>query len=215
MALIDFNYQIRYLDVGCEGRVADGGIWRSCSFNKWMKSGSLNLPPWKTWPNGEEYGVQPNVIVADDAFAMTSTLLKPYSSRALTRNKRIFNYRLSRARRVTENAFGIMASRFRILLTDIYRSPDRVVDMCLCIGALHNYLRSEASSTYMGLGSVDTEDANHQVIEGEWRRSTQLQSVQPTHDRNASVDAKALRDNMAVYFAEGGGRVPWQEKAIE
>lgn len=93
MALVDSNYMLRYLDIGSEGRVADGGIWRSCSLHKRLRAGQLNLPPHKAWPNGEEFGVQPNVIVADDAFAMASYLMKPYTTRSLSKEKRIFNYR--------------------------------------------------------------------------------------------------------------------------
>ena len=35
--------------------------------------------------------------------------MKPYSKRDMTEDQRIFSYRLSRAPRVSENAFGIMA----------------------------------------------------------------------------------------------------------
>ena len=41
--------------------------------------------------------------------------MKPYSRRTLDRSKAIFNYRLSRAQRVVESAFGICASKWRIL----------------------------------------------------------------------------------------------------
>ena len=50
----------------------------------------------------------PYVIVADDAFPLKPHLMIPYSFLSLSKENRVFNYRLSRARRISENAFGIL-----------------------------------------------------------------------------------------------------------
>ena len=56
------------------------------------------------------------VIVGDEAFPLKTYLLKPYpGSQSKGDNlKSIFNYMLSRSRRVVENAFGILSQKFRI-----------------------------------------------------------------------------------------------------
>lgn len=66
----------------------------------------------------------PYVFVEDDAFALTTRMLKPYPGvHDKGSSKRIFHYRLSRARRVVENVFGILASVFRIFSKPILLEP--------------------------------------------------------------------------------------------
>lgn len=68
----------------------------------------VNLPEPKQLPadiNGER---MPHVIVADEAFPLKPFLLRPFPGKQLnTENRKIYNYRLSRARRVVENTFGM------------------------------------------------------------------------------------------------------------
>lgn len=112
MAVVDAEYNFLYIDVGCNGRVSDGGVFGNCSFQRALDNNELNLPIPKPLP-GRQVEV-PFVLVADDAFRMQKHLLKPYPGKSLSGRQRIFNYRLSRARRIVENAFGIMSKRFQI-----------------------------------------------------------------------------------------------------
>jgi len=71
------------------------------------------------WPEDTVLPLSENtlrhIFVGDEAYLWTTAIMKPYSRRTLDRSKAIFNCRLSRVRRVVECAFGICASKWRIL----------------------------------------------------------------------------------------------------
>ena len=52
--------------------------------------------------------------------------MKPYPLKGKGKAYHIANYRISRGRRVVENTFGILASRFRVLGSTILVRPERV-----------------------------------------------------------------------------------------
>jgi hypothetical protein len=110
MAVVDGDYKFLNVDVGANGAGSDGGVFANTELKACFDDGSLGLPPPCPLPGGQEpVGY---FLVGDEAFPLRPWLMKPVPSRNLTHDQRIYNYRLSRARRVVENAFGILAARY-------------------------------------------------------------------------------------------------------
>ena len=132
-------------------------------------------------------------------------------------NLYIYHYydsRHSRARRLSENLFGIMADRWRVFLTPIQLSPTFVEDLTLAALTLHNFLRSNKVSKqiYLPKGLADEEDVSTgEVVPGSWRASElQMNPLPvPNSGHNASRLAKGVRDKFKEYFCNEGS-VPWQ-----
>jgi hypothetical protein len=104
LALVDANYKFTYVDIGTNGRISDGGVYAKSGLAASLQTNSLNIPAAR--PLSLNHQPVPHVIVADEAFPLKEYLIKPYSGKLTTsRQRRIFNYRLSRARRIVENAF--------------------------------------------------------------------------------------------------------------
>lgn len=112
MAVVNANYEFIYVDVGANGRISDGGVWGNSTLSKLLETNHAKIPESCTLPNSNRK--LPYVFVADDAFPLKPYILKPFPHRNQTDEQRIFSYRLSRARRIVENAFGIMSSRYRV-----------------------------------------------------------------------------------------------------
>lgn len=76
----------------------------------------------------------------DDDFSAGENLMKPHSGKYLSGLGRIFNYWLSRALWIIENALGIMSARFRDLQASIRVDENwtRQITCACCV--LHNYL---------------------------------------------------------------------------
>jgi hypothetical protein len=113
LALVDAAYSLIMNDVGSFGRSSDGCIFSYSALGKRMENGSLSIQPDRCLPGSNIEG--PFVIVGD-AFQLKTYLMRPYPGRQSSGNDFMtyFNTRISRARRMSENAFGILAPRFRI-----------------------------------------------------------------------------------------------------
>ncbi len=83
----------------------------------------------------------PYFFVGDDAFPLCTFMMKPYSRLGLAVPERKYNYRASHCRRVSENAFGILANRYACLLSAIKFQPKIATNIVLAAIYCHNLIR--------------------------------------------------------------------------
>lgn len=111
LAVVDSDYKFMYIDVGAIGSESDAGVFAQSRLAAFLHSNEANLPAAKPLPGDTTGRLVEHFLLGDDAFTLKPWLMKPYPSRSLSHDQRVFNYRLSRARRVVENAFGILANK--------------------------------------------------------------------------------------------------------
>ena len=91
----------------------------SLNFGQMYLEDELDVPGPKPLPNALDLGNVPHVIVADEACPFKAkyyvAIPKARNGVRLSHEKQIYNYRLSRARRLVENAFGILAQCWHCL----------------------------------------------------------------------------------------------------
>lgn len=200
MALVDADYRFVTVDVGAYGRNSDGGIFRSSQLGKQLQAGTLNVPENKPLP--ETNTVLPHVIVGDEAFPLLPNVMRPFPLPQTANNEanKIYNYRHSRARRVSENAFGILSKKFRVFLKKFNISPEHLDIIILACCALHNFLRKDKCAWQAG--ELETEELPEGLID--------LQNIGGNFQR----EAFAIREQFKQYFTSNEGSVPWQQDKV-
>ena len=147
-------------------------------------------------------------FIRDDTFPLRTCLMKPFSHYKLEREERIFNYRLSRARRIVENTFGILANRFMCLLMTLQQEPETVGCIVLSCCCLHNLMRMRYSAFQNA--ALDQEDDNHQLIPGAWRDQANLQDMDTLAGGNTTTRAAKRQ----IQYNSPAGAVGWQNNVI-
>ena len=216
LAICDAHYRFLMVDMGDAGRHSDGGVLSNSRFGSALDKNSLSLPHCRPLPGLSSPSV-PYVIVGDEAFPLKQNMMRPYPGRNLPQSQSVYNYRLSRARRVIENSFGILAARWRIFHRPMIATIDHVVSYTKAAIALHNYLQTTESSVYCPTGFSDIEDSNGDVTEGSWREEPAAQGLEPVSrvgSNRYSLTAAAIRDTFKDYFSSPAGKVSWQYRHV-
>lgn len=216
LAVVNANYEFIYVNAGTNGRVSDGGVLLQTDFGELLERKQLHLPSHTSFPNQRNVCL-PFTFIGDEAFPLKENLMKPYPNQRITHDEKIFNYRICRARRVVENAFGILASRFRALQTKLNMDVQKTEIIVLACCALHNFLRRRSPS-YLTPSSVDFEDTTTgQLTEGEWRQCVRellgLRQIRPDRAGREESLANVVRNTYKSFY-NNEGSVAFQEQMI-
>jgi len=178
----------------------------------------VSLPDPSPFP-GEEIPF-PYVFVGDEAFPLTNYIMRPYSRKTLTDENRIFNYRLSRARRVIENTFGILTARWKILQKPLCMSPANCENLFRALPCLHNFImmgeeeKNWNDREYCSRNIIDVEAENGTITDGEWKQyySSHFARLGRVGANRAGDTAKGMRNYLRDYFTSSTGeeQAPWQ-----
>ncbi|CAF2774815.1 unnamed protein product [Rotaria sp. Silwood2] len=134
LATVNSDLLFTYINVGAPGRCNDSSVYSRCTLYDVVRNSIYN----------NYYIIENNVkicahLIADSAFGLHSTLLKPYSERPnMPKEECLFNYRLSRARSTVERAFGTMKNRFRCIHKKMDYDINNSIKIIKAIAIMHN-----------------------------------------------------------------------------
>lgn len=194
LAACDADYRFTYVDIGSPGADGDTNVFARSKFGAdiLQNNDTLNLPD-DSNINAEK---TPFFFVADDAFPLSSRIMKPFGG-SLSNEERIFNYRLSRARRTIENAFGILVMRWGCLRSEFLCYPDKTKLIVGACCALHNYLLKRNP---MYLNGVDYYDQEGKLVEGDWRRQVQMDQINIQRRGRPNEAGSIIRERLKHFF---------------
>ncbi|KAL1483809.1 hypothetical protein MTO96_050185 [Rhipicephalus appendiculatus] len=186
LALVDHRYRFRYINVGAPGRCHDSHVFGVSQLSK-----ATEGPLFKASLATIGSTAVPPLILCDQAFPLIPNLMKPFGQRgALSEAEKCFNYHLSAARRIVENAFGRLKARFRFTAK---RMESRVENARLVIKAccVLNNICEHFNDT----------------VHSQWISEEQQSNVefpQPSCTTEADVgNATAIRAALVQYYNQG------------
>lgn len=112
-----------------------------------------------------------------------------------------------------ENAFGILANRFQVMLTTMQHQAATVKTLIKACIVLHNLMRMR----YPGLQNqqVDRpEGLNTVYIPGAWREGVNLEDTHVVAGNTATRQGKKQRNLLKHWVNSPAGSVPWQDKMV-
>lgn len=141
----------------------------------------------------------------DSAFQFSTWLMKPYTNAILSQKQRYFNYRLSRARMVTEGAYGQLKGRLRILLRKCENRPEYLKMMTLSCMALLDLGDTISRKLDLTVDPTSGERRDRDAI----RALLGMCQYPPLRDSNQQVDLIRKKLTKKLWDEKQGHGVCW------
>lgn len=199
MAVADAKSKFITIDVGSYGSASDGGIFQDSTLYTLLQTNRLNIPMPTKIPNTEIE--LPFVFVGDEAFPLMKNLMRPFPRRDLTDEKRIFNYRLSRARKQIECAFGVLASMWRILRKPMEVQEEFATNIVKAACILHNFILNREPERMKEVDTLSDDTPSRDI-------TTARPMGRP------AGDGIAVRNSFMEYFMTPSGSLQWQNNVL-
>jgi len=140
------------------------------------------------------------VLIGDEDFALHENLLKLYGRTYLNKKKRTFNYRLTRARRYVECAFGILANKWRLFHRSLDVNIKTAIWIIKAVTVLYNFVREKngfnlENILHIEVNTHDFHNIIYQMMRG-------------------SISANSTRTTFINYFVFEAGSVLLQDEVI-
>ncbi|XP_037578095.1 uncharacterized protein LOC119460999 [Dermacentor silvarum] len=214
VAAVDSNCKYIFIDVYAESRQQHSDVFESSEFGQALLGGSLDLPLMAPLPSSDEK-IAAYTFIGDEACPLRRNLVIPFPAGQAKDERAVFNYRLNRVRRCAENAFGLTAARWRVLLRTVHLQPTNADYVIRAACMLHNFLTDLNPQLE---GYRDTEDSVGSVVPGRWRQSVEEANgkeshyfpLEAKHVEDADAAGSETRNDLMTYFCSSAGEIPWQ-----
>ena len=198
MGLVDAKYRFIWGSCGFPGISHDSIILQSTQLWTDISEGEAS-PPITRDLDGTKV---PPLILGDSAFPFKTWLTKPFTNALLTPQQHYFNYRLSRARMVTECAYEQLKGRWRVLERKCESPPEIVRVVTLACIVLHNICIERGDMISRKLDLTFDPLTNNRRDRDEIRRLLLMRNCQRVNDN--SYQASCIRNTLSQMF--------WREK---
>ncbi|KAJ8935813.1 hypothetical protein NQ318_023367 [Aromia moschata] len=137
MAIVGPDYRFICVDIGGYGKNSDGGIFENSHMGQRFEAGLMNIPEDKPLPGQIMFLLVAKHLHLNLILCVPSLI----GNQKLILVKENYNMRLCKARRVVENAFGILVQKWRIFFRPIATKVETTILIIKTTCILHNFLR--------------------------------------------------------------------------